>query len=70
MLLLSEASEPLPPTLERAGIPWGPTGSVGFSIATNGIVCNEASDLDILIQCLRGRGRTRPSIRLWFFTDK
>ena len=30
---------------------WGPAGSVGFSIATGWIVCNDASDLDIVVRC-------------------
>jgi phosphoribosyl-dephospho-CoA transferase len=30
-------------------LPWGPTGSVGFELATGNLVANERSDLDIVI---------------------
>jgi phosphoribosyl-dephospho-CoA transferase len=30
---------------------WGPTGSVGFSLATRQAVVSEASDLDLLVRC-------------------
>jgi phosphoribosyl-dephospho-CoA transferase len=41
--------------LNGAELCWGPAGSVGFSIATGSIVCNDASDLDIVV-----RSPTRP----------
>jgi phosphoribosyl-dephospho-CoA transferase len=37
--------------LNGAELCWGPAGSVGFSIATGWIVCNDASDLDIVVRC-------------------
>jgi phosphoribosyl-dephospho-CoA transferase len=32
------------------GLPWGPTGSVGFELATRSLVTTETSDLDIAIR--------------------
>jgi phosphoribosyl-dephospho-CoA transferase len=37
--------------LNGAELCWGPAGSVGFSIATGWIVCNDASDLDVVVRC-------------------
>jgi phosphoribosyl-dephospho-CoA transferase len=37
------------PLLQSTGYRWGPTGSVGFELATNTTTVKEDSDLDILI---------------------
>ena len=36
---------------ELASARWGPTGSVGFSLATGQAAVSETSDLDVLIRC-------------------
>ena len=38
------------PLLEATGLPWGPTGSVGFELATGIPVLHAASDLDLLLR--------------------
>lgn len=38
-------------SLEHWWACWGPTGSVGFSLATGHVVVGETSDLDLLIRC-------------------
>lgn len=38
------------PLLEHRGHPWGPTGSVGFEIATGVPTATPASDLDIILR--------------------
>lgn len=38
-------------SLELAQASWGPTGSVGFSLATGQAAVSETSDLDVLIRC-------------------
>jgi phosphoribosyl-dephospho-CoA transferase len=37
--------------VDVASMRWGPTGSVGFSLATGHIVAGPASDLDLLLRC-------------------
>jgi phosphoribosyl-dephospho-CoA transferase len=36
--------------LGEAGVPWGPTGSVGFELATGSRAASPDSDLDLLIR--------------------
>lgn len=38
------------PLLEATGLPWGPTGSVGFELATGVPVLHAGSDLDLLLR--------------------
>ena len=40
----------LAPRLDNFGFPWGPTGSVGYTLATSHIACNADSDLDLIIR--------------------
>lgn len=56
----SRASLPALAALERVNAvladgerPWGPTGSVGFELATGAPTVTEASDLDLLMRCDR-----------------
>lgn len=44
------ALERIAPLLERAGLPWGPTGSLGFALATGWPVLRAASDIDLLVR--------------------
>ena len=37
-------------TLDRAGLVWGPTGSVGFQLATGRSVVTQHSDLDLIVR--------------------
>lgn len=37
--------------MKRQGIPWGPTGSVGFELVTNHAVIHEKSDIDLILKC-------------------
>ena len=39
----------LAPRLDSFGFPWGPTGSVGYTLATSHMACNAKSDLDLII---------------------
>lgn len=39
------------PLLDVSGLRWGPTGSMGFALATDLPVLGEQSDLDILVSC-------------------
>lgn len=38
------------PLLDALGLPWGPTGGVGFQLATGIPVLHEASDLDLILR--------------------
>ncbi|BAN45918.1 malonate decarboxylase holo-ACP synthase [Metapseudomonas resinovorans] len=38
------------PLLDATGLPWGPTGGVGFQLATGIPVLHPASDLDLLLR--------------------
>jgi len=38
------------PDLDRLGLPWGPTGSVGFELATGEPTVTAASDLDLVVR--------------------
>ncbi|MDH4557764.1 malonate decarboxylase holo-ACP synthase [Pseudomonas sp. BN417] len=40
----------LKPLLDKTGLAWGPTGGVGFQLATGIAVLHEASDLDLLLR--------------------
>jgi phosphoribosyl-dephospho-CoA transferase len=42
------------PVLDDTGLPWGPTGSVGFELATGIPTATTASDLDLLIRVYHG----------------
>ncbi|MCY1276632.1 Phosphoribosyl-dephospho-CoA transferase [compost metagenome] len=44
------ALEAVAPMLAASGLPWGPTGGVGFQLATGIAVLHEASDLDLLLR--------------------
>jgi len=41
------------PYLDRTGLAWGPTGSVGFTLASGISTLRAGSDLDIVIRCSR-----------------
>jgi phosphoribosyl-dephospho-CoA transferase len=42
------------PVLECTGLPWGPTGSVGFDLATGIPAATTESDLDLIVRVSRG----------------
>ncbi|AOE82698.1 malonate decarboxylase holo-ACP synthase [Pseudomonas sp. TCU-HL1] len=44
------ALETVAPILAATGLPWGPTGSVGFQLATGIAVLHQASDLDLILR--------------------
>ncbi len=44
------ALETVAPILAATGLPWGPTGSVGFQLATGIAVLRETSDLDLILR--------------------
>ncbi|MFC5694790.1 malonate decarboxylase holo-ACP synthase [Pseudomonas sp. GCM10022186] len=44
------ALEAVAPMLAATGLPWGPTGGVGFQLATGIAVLHDASDLDLLLR--------------------
>ena len=46
----------LRPLLDDAGLAWGPTGSVGFELATGHPAATSTSDLDLLIRLSEIRG--------------
>jgi len=41
------------PYLDRTGLAWGPTGSVGFTLASGISTLHAGSDLDIVVRCGR-----------------
>lgn len=45
-----EALATVRPLLDALGVPWGPTGGVGFALATGLPVLHAASDLDLLLR--------------------
>lgn len=49
-LLVFEALAVLAPSLDATGMAWGPTGGVGFQLASGLPVVREDSDLDILLR--------------------
>ena len=42
------------PILDDTGLPWGPTGSVGFELATGTPTATTKSDLDLIVRVPRG----------------
>jgi len=47
------------PVLNASGLAWGPTGSVGYQIATDIEVLHAGSDLDLLLRTPRPLARTQ-----------
>jgi len=47
------ALQRLAPILDEIGLPWGPTGSVGFTLATGANALTRESDLDVIIRTPR-----------------
>lgn len=47
------------PVLDASGFAWGPTGSVGFELATGVAVLHAASDLDLILRTLEPVARQR-----------
>lgn len=45
-----QALQRLAPMLSATGLAWGPTGSVGFALATGLPVLRESSDLDLIVR--------------------
>lgn len=45
-----QALDYLAPRLDSFGAQWGPTGSVGYTLATGHMACNAESDLDLIIR--------------------
>jgi phosphoribosyl-dephospho-CoA transferase len=45
------ALERIAPLLDSSGLSWGPTGSMGFALASGLPALREQSDLDILVRC-------------------
>ncbi|HRP22616.1 MAG TPA: malonate decarboxylase holo-ACP synthase [Thauera sp.] len=41
------------PMLDAAGLTWGPTGGVGFALASGAAVLHQGSDLDLLVRAPR-----------------
>jgi len=50
------------PLLDGTGLPWGPTGSVGFELATAVPTATSKSDLDLLVRVLRGSSEALPRL--------
>jgi phosphoribosyl-dephospho-CoA transferase len=50
------------PLLDRTGLPWGPTGSVGFELATAVPTATSKSDLDLLVRVVRGSSEALPRL--------
>ena len=46
------------PVLDDTGLPWGPTGSVGFELATGIPTATTESDLDLIVRIPRGSSET------------
>jgi phosphoribosyl-dephospho-CoA transferase len=44
------ALDQMTPLLDAIGLPWGPTGGVGYQLATGLAVLHGASDLDLLLR--------------------
>lgn len=73
-----EALRALAPFLDEIGLPWGPSGSVGFAVATGVALLRPDSDLDLLVRAaaaptarqvdrlkaLQGRTRCRLDIQI------
>jgi len=54
----------LAPMLNATGLPWGPTGSVGFALATGLPVLRQASDLDLVVRAAEPLGAKQLSALL------
>jgi phosphoribosyl-dephospho-CoA transferase len=52
------------PLLDATGLPWGPTGSVGFALATGLPVLRQASDLDLVVRAAKPLGEKQLSALL------
>jgi phosphoribosyl-dephospho-CoA transferase len=50
------------PLLDDTGLPWGPTGSVGFELATAVPTATSKSDLDLLVRVVRGSSEALPRL--------
>lgn len=48
-----EALASLAPSLAATGLPWGPTGSVGFTLASGLPVLRQESDLDLIVRAFK-----------------
>jgi phosphoribosyl-dephospho-CoA transferase len=48
------------PVLDDTGLPWGPTGSVGFELATGIPAATTESDLDLIVRAPRGSSGALP----------
>lgn len=48
-----EALARIAPLLDASGLAWGPTGGVGFALASGAAVLHPASDLDVLVRVQR-----------------
>jgi phosphoribosyl-dephospho-CoA transferase len=48
-----EALVSLAPSLTATGLPWGPTGSVGFALASGLLVLRAESDLDLVVRAFK-----------------
>ena len=46
------------PVLDDTGLPWGPTGSIGFELATGIPTATTESDLDLIVRVPRGSSET------------
>ncbi len=51
----------LAPLLDAIGLPWGPTGSVGFALAAGLPVLHQNSDLDLVVRAARPLGQQQLS---------
>lgn len=53
------ALESIRPVLDNARVTWGPTGSVGFELATGSQTVTETSDLDLIVRLTTARDLDR-----------
>ncbi|MGQ7816312.1 malonate decarboxylase holo-ACP synthase [Metapseudomonas furukawaii] len=53
------ALDQVTPLLDALGLPWGPTGGVGYQLATGLAVLHGASDLDLLLRTAEPIDRAR-----------
>ena len=60
VLSVMRALHTVRPLLDATGLPWGPTGSVGFELATGVPTATPESDLDLLIRVPRGASEALP----------
>jgi phosphoribosyl-dephospho-CoA transferase len=57
-----EALATVRPLLDALGVPWGPTGGVGFALATGLPVLHAASDLDLLLRAASPLDRAQTDV--------